>query len=183
MWSGVSCIGGAYDTDSTLTEFGCDVVLSCIELGIIPDISHASVKSADKVFELCCENDYPVIASHSDAYSVFAHPRNLSDKQFMNIKALRGLVGINLCEEHLGGSEYSTVLNHIEHYLSLGGEDIICFGCDFDGAKTPGCLSDISSLHILANEMSRLNYSDSLIEKIFYLNAKNFIFKNIINVT
>lgn len=183
MWSGVSCIGGAYDTDSPPTQFGCDVVLGCINLGIIPDISHASIKSADKVFALCCENNYPVIASHSNSHAVFAHPRNLSDSQFIQIRSLGGLVGINLCEEHLGGVQYSTVLKHIEHYLSLGGEDIVCFGCDFDGAKAPNCLRDISSLHLLANEMSRLNYSDSLIEKIFYLNAKNFIFKNIINVT
>lgn len=187
MWSGVSCIGGAYDTDTTLTKFGCDVVLRCIELGIIPDISHACERSADKVFELCSEKNYPVIASHSNSYSVFAHPRNLSDSQFIQIKALGGLVGITLCEEHLEKDVKSTplvaVLKHIEHYLSLSGENTVCFGCDFDGAKTPDCLSDISSLHILANEMSKLNYTDSLIEKIFYLNAKNFILKNIINAT
>ena len=187
LWSGISCIGGAYDTNVALTDFGCDVVLDCIEFGIIPDISHASLKSADKVFELCFDKDYPVIASHSNSYSVFAHPRNLSDRQFLQIKKLRGVVGINLCEEHLEipskFSPFVSILRHIEHYLSLDGEDTVCFGCDFDGAKTPEALPDIASLHFLANEMSKLNYNDLLIEKIFYLNAKNFILKNIINVT
>ena len=67
----------------------------------------------------------------------------------------------------------------LEHYLSLDGENTLCFGCDFDGAETPFELSDITSLFTIAERMSSRGYSDSLIEKIFYLNAENFIKKNI----
>ncbi|MBO5415741.1 MAG: membrane dipeptidase [Clostridia bacterium] len=182
LWSGETCIGGSYDTRSGLSDFGKDVVSRCAELGIIPDISHASEQSAEDVFNICASK-IPVIASHSDAYSVHPHPRNLNDRQFISIKSCGGLVGINLCSEHLGISEgrrpLHTVMAHIEHYLSLGGEDTVCFGCDFDGADTPSEFQSIASLPIIAEEMARLNYKDELIDKIFFENAKSFIFKNI----
>ncbi len=182
LWSGDSCIGGAFNTDNGLTDFGKTVVRECIELGIIPDISHASLKSSYEVFDICNEK-IPVIASHSDSYEVHHHSRNLTDEQFIYIKKSNGLVGINLCCEHLGINDNEasirTVMRHIEHYLELGGEDTVCFGCDFDGADTPAEFPNISSLFFIAEEMSKLNYSYELIDKIFYSNVKNFIFKYI----
>ena len=182
LWCGKSCIGGAYDTVLGLTDFGKQTVKTCTELGIIPDISHASEQSAYDIFEIC-NGFVPVIASHSDSYKVFPHKRNLTDEQFVAIRNLGGVVGINLCAEHLGYdcelSAINTVIDHIEHYLSLDGENTVCFGCDFDGAETPFELSDITSLFTIAERMSARGYSDSLIEKIFYLNAENFIKKNI----
>ena len=182
LWGGSTCIGGAFDTNIGLTDFGESVIEASIELGIIPDISHASERSAYDMFEIC-DDKIPIIASHSDSYSIFPHKRNLTDEQFESIKRSGGVVGINLYTEHLGydnnRSAIDQVITHIEHYLGLGGEDTVCFGCDFDGATTPPELSDISSLFTIAEKMSLLNYSDTLIEKIFYLNAKNFIIKNI----
>ena len=182
LWGGYTCIGGAFDTDYGLTEFGKSVVDISAMLGIISDISHASEKSAYDILEIC-SGRIPVIASHSDAYSVFSHKRNLTDEQFKAVKNSGGVVGINLYTEHLGCSHsrpaIDQVMAHIEYYLALGGEDTVCFGCDFDGAETPPELSDISSLSAVAEKMNQLNYSNSLIEKIFYLNTENFIKKNI----
>lgn len=182
LWSGRSCIGGAYDTDCGLTEFGRSAVLKASELGIIPDISHASLQSSFDIFDLC-EGQIPVIASHSNSFKIYPHPRNLTDEQFEYVKAHGGLVGINLCREHLCPLDENTstaiVLRHIEHYLSLGGENTVCFGCDFDGANTPNEFKNISSLSLIAEEMAKLNYNNDIINKIFYLNAKNFISKNI----
>ena len=182
LWKGKSCIGGSYDTDTGLTAFGKAVTHRCAELGMIPDISHASIYSADDIFDICSEH-IPVIASHSDSYSVNPHPRNLTDAQFFQIKKCGGVVGINLCSEHLGISDRVTpmcsIMSHIEHYLSLGGEDTLCFGCDFDGAQTPRGFEDISTLPRIAEEMERLNYSNELIDNIFFNNAQRFILKNI----
>ncbi len=183
LWRGCSCIGGAYDESVGLTDFGKLVVKTSTELRIIIDISHASEQSVVDIFDIS-DGAVPIIASHSDSRSVFPHKRNLSDEQFIGIKRTGGVVGINLCAEHLGydgkgASAIDRVMEHIEHYLALAGEDTVCFGCDFDGAETPLELCDITSLLSLAEKMSALNYSDHLIEKIFYLNAENFIKKNI----
>ena len=182
LWSGVTCIGGSFDTNVGLTEFGRRVVEKCIELGVVPDISHASIESSYDIFDICASKT-PVIASHSDSYSVYSHKRNLSDEQFLKIKDSGGLVGINLYKDHLGAdvekSPVDTVMRHVEHYLELGGTDTVCFGCDFDGANTPKELQNISSLYKLADEMVRRNYTGELIDKIFYLNVENFILKYI----
>ena len=182
LWHGNSCIGGAYNTHCGLTSFGKKAVNKAAELGIIADVSHASIRSASDIFEIY-EKRAPVIASHSNSYKITPHERNLRDEQFEYIKRQGGIVGISLCKEHLGeiynkSSEY-TVLKHIDHYLSLGGEDTVCFGCDFDGAETPPALSNIASMQLIAEKMARANYTNTLIDKIFYLNAKNFILKNI----
>lgn len=182
LWSGVSCIGGAYDTDEGLSEFGISVIKKCLEKNIIPDISHASQKSVQDIFAIS-ETYLPVIASHSNSYSIYPHPRNLTNEQFNRILELDGLVGISLCADHLGvcskESPTDTIMRHIEHYLELGGENILCFGCDFDGAATPNGFNDITSLYLIANEMLKRNYSYDLIDKIFYSNAKNFVLKYI----
>lgn len=185
LWSGSSCIGGAYDTDGSLTEFGERVVEKCFDLGIIIDISHSSRKTAQKVFELNY-NRFPIIASHSNSYSVFPHPRNLTDNEIKQIIACSGLIGINLYYRHLGleanACEFETldrILEHIEHILSLGGENALCFGCDFDGADTPECLKNISDLDKIANRMVAKGFDEKTVNKIFWDNANNFANKNL----
>ena len=181
LWGGYTCIGGSFDTDYGLTPFGKEVVSECVKNGVITDISHASIQSACDIFELC-HGKTPVIASHSNSYTVCPHKRNLTDEQFSLVKESGGVVGISLCNDHIGlfgRASADRVIAHIEHYLSLGGEDTVCFGCDFDGATTPEGLEDISTLLLLFDKMQKRNYSDDLINKIFYQNASNFILKNI----
>ena len=98
-----------------------------------------------------------------------------------------GLVGINLYLEPLGlnatDAAIPSILKHIEHFLAIGGENVIALGCDFDGTEPPSDLPNISSLTLLADEMLRLNYNEELVKKLFYENAKNFIKKYIIKQT
>ena len=185
-WKGVSCIGGAYDTNVSLTDFGEQVVRKCFELGIIIDISHASRETAQRVFEL---NDkrYPIIASHSNSYSVFPHNRNLTDNEIRQMIDRGGLIGLNLYYKHLGLDEDSSetrtldrIFEHIDLVLSLGGENTICLGCDFDGAQTPKCLKNISDLDKIAEKMLSKGYGEEIVNKIFWDNANNFANKNLL---
>lgn len=183
LWKGVSCIGGAYDTEYGLTAFGKEVVTTCTKLGIVCDVSHASHKSAYDTIETA--NGFPVIASHSDSFSVYPHPRNITDSLFSDIKQTGGLVGINLYNVHLGmhtlrGTATDIILRHIDHFLTIGGEDVICFGCDFDGAKTPLEYQHPEDLYSLFQTMLRRGYSEDIVEKIFWKNADHFIMKHII---
>lgn len=181
-WAGITCIGGAHDTSIGLTDFGTDVVKKCFDIGIIPDISHSSFEGASMTLEIAEQYQKPIIASHSDSYSVNPHTRNLRDTDFLKIKSLGGLVGINLCTSHLSSKEnvdINDVMNHIEHYLSLGGEDCLAMGCDLDGTDLPIGFSGVSDIYKIAEEMQKLNYSDTLINKILFENAHNFFIKNI----
>ncbi len=182
VWRGDSIIGGAYDTEKGLTDFGKKVLLSCFKLGIVPDVSHASVNTIREVNLLSQKIKKPYIATHSNSYNIYPHKRNLTDSDFLDIKSVGGIVGISFAPIHLceGDAHISDVIRHIEHYLSIGGENTVCLGCDFDGIdETPIEISDISMIYTLKNELIRLGYNEQLIDKIFYSNANNFVEKNI----
>ena len=93
-----------------------------------------------------------------------------------------GLVGISLCRSHLANSDIvgiDAVMKHIDHYLSLGGESVLSLGCDLDGTDLPDGFYDIRDVMKIADCMAQNNYSDELINKVFWKNAKTFIENNI----
>ena len=181
-WSGESCIGGAHNTDIGLSDFGIEVVKKCFELGIIPDVSHSSFEGTRKAIELAFKHNKTIVASHSDSYSVNPHTRNLRDEDFIDIMRLEGLVGINLCPEHLNSKMdacLTDVIKHIEHYLSLGGENVIAMGTDLDGTDLPNGFKGIADIYKIFEELQRLNYSEDLINKIAFENAFAFFKRNL----
>jgi len=182
VWNGLCKIGGAFNTDAGLTDFGGDVVKKCSELGITVDLSHSSDQSVADVFEIASK---PVIATHSNSRTVFNHRRNLTDAQFLEIKKRGGIVGISLCRPHISATEsgepvfIKDVIKHIDYYMSLGGENTVCFGCDFDGAELPDDMKNVSDIEKICDELKNIGYDDILIEKIMYKNADNFIVQNL----
>lgn len=180
VWGGVSSIGGAHDTYEGLTELGKEAVLRCLELGIVPDLSHASEKTADDILELAEKLEKPVIATHSNSYTVFSHTRNLRDRHLKRLTALGGIVGVSLCNIHICQNEptVDSIIAHIEHYLSEVGENAVAFGADFDGTDLPCRMTSISDISMIFDRMAQLGYSEELINKITYSNAENFIKRN-----
>ncbi len=182
VWDGVCKIGGAFDTSEGLTDFGRSVVKHCFELGIIPDLSHASEKMCAEVIELSGDSGKVCIATHSNSKTICDHRRNLTDEHFRAIVSLGGIVGISLApmhltENYLESCTVEDIVRHIEHYLSLGGESSVCLGCDLDGvSRLPSGIKTVSDLTLIAERLAQLGYSDALIGKLFYANARNFIF-------
>ena len=178
LWKGETVIGGAFDTNVGLSAFGKDVLADCLTLGISPDVSHASERAFYDVLE--ASGSRPLLASHSNARKIRNHPRNLTDAQFSELIRTGGLCGLSLCPEHLAEGEATSddLLRHADHYLSLGGEDHIALGTDFDGiSATPTDIRRNRDLISLAEKMARIGYSDTLIQKIFWKNAKDFFGK------
>ena len=187
-WSGKSCICCSHDVppanDTGLTDFGREVVLRCFEKGIVPDISHASEATADEVLTLAEQAGRPVIATHSNAYSVYPHTRNLRDGQAARLFELGGLVGINLCEYHLrdctdARATVNDVLRHVDHWLALGGERCIAIGGDLDGAPLPRGIRGVGDVAALADAMTAHGYPDALVRRIFSQNALDLIKKSL----
>lgn len=179
-WKGESIIGGAWDTEIGLTSFGKSVLERSFSLGIIPDISHSSVNSAYDAIEISNAHNKPIIASHSNSFTVFNHKRNLTDALFLEIINLGGVVGISLAPEHLAENAcVNSVLAHIYHYLELGGENTVCLGCDLDGVSSlPYGISSISDLTLLYFELTR-SFGQKIADKIFYYNAFDFFRKTL----
>ncbi len=174
LWAGETCIGGAHDTDKGLTDFGESAVRRAVKLGMIPDISHASVKSADEIFDIASEFGRPVIASHSNAYAICPVSRNLRDGQIKAIIDCHGLIGLNDYVNFLAKDHPATVedlYRHADYLLSLGAEKALALGGDMDGADLPDDLKDLSYLPDVAECFLRHNCSENLVNAIFFENA------------
>ncbi len=172
--------GGIDENKSGLTNFGQKVVAEMNRLGMVVDVSHSSEKT---FWDVLCETQKPIIASHSNAKKIRNHKRNLEDEQIKAIINNGGCVGINFCREFLSDENGSVtdILKHIEHILALGGENNIGIGCDFDGVEfLPEGIDGVQNILVLADEMKKIGYSESLIKKIYSDNFLNVIKKILI---
>ncbi len=178
-WSGADCIGGAWDTDCGLTDFGRAVLEGMAELGIAADISHASDRCSYDVLEAASANQVSVCASHSNSRAVCGHRRNLTDELFKAVTELGGVVGISMAPIHLsdtGTANVSDICRHLYHYLELGGENAVCLGCDFDGiGTTPADVTGIVDIPRLRESLSKEGFSDDILTGLFSENAARFI--------
>ena len=75
-----------------LTEFGCEIVRKMNELGMMVDVSHVGEQTFWDVMKVTGK---PVIASHSSAWALCHHWRNLKDDQLKAIAQNGGVVFIN----------------------------------------------------------------------------------------
>ena len=90
VWGSTSHIGGAWDSDEGLTDFGKEVIRECERLGIIVDVSHMSVKS---FWDTVQNTKNPIVASHSNYKEISPHGRNLDRDQLALIIERGGIAG------------------------------------------------------------------------------------------
>ncbi|KAK5049396.1 hypothetical protein LTR84_004325 [Exophiala bonariae] len=122
--------------DAGLTEFGRSFVAEANRLGLFVDISHVSHQTMRDVLEVA---KAPVIFSHSGAYSVHGHLRNVPDDVLRAVKQNGGVVMIPVISLFLNSvhPEEVTVEDVIDHILwvaEVAGWDHVGLGSDFDGS-------------------------------------------------
>ena len=166
--------GALSSSNFGLTNFGKRAVKELEKNKIIIDVSHLSEKAFYDVAEMASK---PFIATHSNSKTITSHIRNLSDDQFNIIKSIGGIVGINFHNSFLNNREDNAsiddIIKHTEYFLSLGGENTISIGTDFDGGKLPKDIKGIETIGEIYNRFLQKNYSETLLDKIFFKNAYN----------
>jgi membrane dipeptidase len=165
------------------TSKGRQLIQECHRLGMIVDVSHLSVKG---FWELAEMSDEPFIASHSNAYAVCPHPRNLSDEQIREIIRRGGVIGVTFVPKFVYAASPPSlhhILLHIDHICGLGGGRNIGFGSDFDGIDTyiPG-LEKVEAYERLVNELVK-HYPADLVERLLYKNWQHFLEKQLASQT
>ena len=115
-----------------LSNFGHEVVKEMNYLGMLIDVSHLSEKGFYSVLEV---SKKPISATHSNAWCIHPHPRNLRDEQIKILAKTGGVMGINFYPPFLSNqkADVNDIIRHIEHIAGLAGTDVIGFGSDFDG--------------------------------------------------
>lgn len=172
--------GASSDQHRGLTEEGKELTKYLIDQGIILDISHLSDQGAEDLMTL---TDAPIIASHSNVRSVCPHPRNLPEGLIRELIRRQGLIGINFFAPFVGENpQVEDLLRHMDVILSLGGEDVLALGGDLDGCDGvfPAGIIGVETVPVLRERMEKAGFGAALIEKVFFENAENFIWRNVL---
>jgi membrane dipeptidase len=151
-----------------LTRFGREVVAECNRLGIVVDASHLCERAFWDLLEVSRQ---PVIASHSNAFALCPHERNLRDAQIRALAAAGGVIGCNFFPEFLDPdpdrADVARVCDHIDAICSLAGVRHAGLGSDFDGiGRTPRGLEDCSRFPAVAEELRRRGYAEEAVRQI-----------------
>lgn len=154
-----------------LTPFGKEAVRRCCGEGILPDVSHLNEAGFWDLAELI---PGPFLATHSDSFAVTPHPRNLTDRQFEEIRRRGGLVGLNLAAALLGEQTPEGVERHLCRFWERGGERTVCLGMDLDGTPLPAGWDGPRAAEEIREHLLRKNYDTELIRGLFFGNCYNF---------
>lgn len=170
--------GNLTSNDLGLTRLGKKCIKAMNSFNMIIDVSHASTKT---FWDIINNSSKPVIASHSNAYSLCKHTRNLTDIQIKEIARLNGIIGITYCTKFLSNNNHrgiNDVVNHIEYISNLVGINHVCLGSDFDGTDKkylPDKLKGVRDIDKLEDCLTNRGFSEIEIEKIMGENLIEFI--------
>jgi len=168
--------GGALD-DGRLTNKGKYAINLFNENKIPIDLAHLNRKSFFDVIELSDK----VLCSHTCFDYINSHKRNLSDEQIKMIIAKKGIIGLTFVSEFLTDktATYMDIIKHIAYFVDKFGIDSLAIGSDFFGTKPIKKIRKYEDFSILYGELLKIGFTENDVEKIFYINANNFLLNNI----
>lgn len=174
-----------------LSPAGHDLIKEMNRLGMLVDLAHVSQdtmrdvlvgKSSESVGNWT-GSLAPPIFSHSSAYAICPHPRNVPDDILRLVKQRNSVVMVNFNPDFIScvsgktphdfpeyipaNNTLQQVVRHIKHIGELIGYDHVGIGTDYDGIEdTPRGLEDVSKFPDLIAELLRQNISDDDAVKI-----------------
>uniref|UniRef100_A0A673X6U7 Dipeptidase n=1 Tax=Salmo trutta TaxID=8032 RepID=A0A673X6U7_SALTR len=137
-----------------LSEFGKQLIFEMNRIGMLIDLAHVSEKVMNQVLDL---SKAPVIFSHSSAYTVCPHKRNVPDD------VLRKGRGLNTFRMHcIFTFLFIFNLDHFDHIKTVAGHSIVGFGEDYDGVgRVSEFLEDVSKYPALVAELLSRGWTDA----------------------
>ena len=160
-------------------------------MGMLVDLSHVSKDTMLDVLGARREKGRgsiaPVIFSHSSAYALCPHPRNVQDDVLRLVKQTNSIVMVNFSPDFIScvpsdsdtgipdfyppNATLHQVARHVTFIGDLIGYDHVGLGSDFDGIDTtPKGLDDVSKYPDLVAELLTMGVSDEDAAKVVGLN-------------
>ncbi|XP_045675174.1 dipeptidase 1 [Phyllostomus hastatus] len=145
-----------------LSPFGESVVRELNRLGVLIDLAHTSVATMKAALNLSVA---PVIFSHSSAFQLCQHRRNVPDDVLQLVRKNGGLVMVNFYNDYVACQQQanlSQVADHLDHIKKVAGAGAVGFGGDFDGvSRLPTGLEDVSKYPDLIAELLRRQWTEA----------------------
>jgi membrane dipeptidase len=157
-----------------LTPYGKDYVRRLNAHKILVDLAHISPAG---FWDAARAHDprLPFVVTHTGVSGVFAHWRNLDDDQLRAVADSGGTVGIMYHSEYLGDpmfrGRHETIARHLEHVVTVAGEDHVSLGSDWDGSiVTPRDMPTCLELPRLTQTLLERGWSEQRVRKLLGLN-------------
>ena len=167
-WNGENDLASGVNAKGGLKAFGRQVIREMARYDMTLDVSHLNERG---FYEVCLIDSIKIIATHSNCYDICKHKRNLKKWQVKELIGRGSLIGLNFYPAFLGTGKLSTfeqIRANIEYLLSLGGENSIAFGSDFDGAEMSPDLDGIDKVRDLYDYLLSSGLDKRVVEKMFY---------------
>jgi membrane dipeptidase len=163
------------DTGPGLTDEGKALVRACNRLGVLVDLSHLNRAGFDDVARI---SEAPLVATHSNAWSLSPSTRNLEDDQLDAIASSGGAVGVNYAVSFLrsdgrldADTPLAEIVRHVEYLAERMGVEHVALGSDFDGAVVPAELGDAAGLPALIDALGAVFTA----EEVRHIAAENWL--------
>ncbi len=152
-----------------VSPFGEEVIAEMNRLGIMVDVSHISKAAMLDAVRL---SQAPVLASHSSAFALRSHPRNMDDEQLLALKANGGVMQTVALGAFVSAREdppvnLSDFVDHIDYAVDLIGIDHVGISSDFDGGGGVAGWNDASETFNVTLELVRRGYAEEEIAKLW----------------
>ena len=144
--------GAKANPERGITDLGIEFIRYMNEHDMIIDVSHLNEKS---FYEVLAQKPKILIASHSNAYALSNHVRNLRDEQLIALKEAGGMVGAvaarNFVSKNKEEQNCKGFVKQIEYLVKFMGIDNVMLGLDmmnflsdFDNSNLDDLQSHIS---------------------------------------
>ena len=112
-----------------LSMKGKEIIRKMNELGMMIDLSHSGEKT---FYDVLAVTTKPVLVSHSNAYSLMPHYRNLKDEQLEALRKNGGVVGVNFYSGFLDPEFTSRVERTYRNHFGAKGNNKLSSSVQYD---------------------------------------------------
>lgn len=179
-WNYENCFGFPNSTDKNIMQkglkpFGIQAVEEMNRIGMLIDVSHLSDGG---FYDVAKYSKKPFIASHSNCRELVNHPRNITNDMIKVLAESGGVAGLNMVPYFTDTAfnahgimertktSVEMLVNHVLHFINIGGEDCIGIGTDFDGMEGTLEIDNPTKMHLLFDALKTKGITSRQLDKI-----------------